>query len=205
MKAIQKQRKILFVGLAILVLVGTFHYYTSLLDWITPVFKASELQSLVPIKNDSVVKVSTNKEMAFDDEELESYYAVYSDPFVNHLRKALDGYLAGTNVGIDSPEVVVEKSTFDNETLVGLASFDRRYYESKFSVLSLHEALFGGREIVLVFQDKPDRIFTAWVYKYGNENRYDLRGFWENKEATKNLDRQLERYEKYIFDREHSL
>lgn len=145
------------------------------------------------------------EELILDGEELKSYYAAYEDPFVIHVRKALNGYLAGTNVGIDTPEVTIEKKSFDDGTPDGLASFDKRYYESKFVVLSLDEALFGGREIALVFQDKPDRIFTAWVYKYGDEDRYDLRGFWEHKEATRNIDSQLKRYGKYIFDKEHSL
>ena len=36
----------------------------------------------------------------------------------------------------------------------------------------------GGRATNIVFIDKPDTIFWAWVYQYGNENGdYVLRGF----------------------------
>lgn len=48
MEAEQKQKKILFAGLTILVLAGVFLYSTSLLERNTPVIQTTEPQSLVP-------------------------------------------------------------------------------------------------------------------------------------------------------------
>lgn len=48
METEQKQKKLLFAGLTILVLAGIFLYSTSLLDRNTPVIQSAEPQSLVP-------------------------------------------------------------------------------------------------------------------------------------------------------------
>ena len=137
------------------------------------------------------------------DAELKQYYASYKDPFVLQIRKALNGYLAGTNEGMESPDIVIKKDDL-NGSPSGLASFDKEYYKSKFVVLAIDDALFGGKDISIIFQDKPDIIFTAWVYKFSDVH-YDLRGFWEDDKATENIDLALKTFGKYIFDKEHSL
>jgi hypothetical protein len=71
-------------------------------------------------------------------------------------------------------------------------------------VFAIDNALGGGKEVSIIFQDKPDKFFTAWVYKLAG-GQYDLRELRENVQATENLEVTLKAYGKYIFDKEHSL
>jgi len=73
-----------------------------------------------------------------------------SDPYFKHIRRALDGYLNGTNDGISLPTFVVNPSTDSN-----------------------------GKIITIFFDKMPDKIFDCWVLKSA-KGEYDLRGFWEN-------------------------
>jgi len=128
------------------------------------------------------------------DEELQGYYAVYSDPYVVHVRTALNGYLDGTNVGMDIPDLVIQPRVEDGVTS-GLDSFDRSYYQSKFVVFAINDNIGGGKEIDIIFQDKPDKMFAAWVYSAG-EGYYDLRGFWQKPGSTEEAMRVI--YGKYL-------
>jgi len=148
-------------------------------------------------------EIDSAEEITLSGEELKQYYASYKDPFALHIRKALNGYLAGTNEGMESPDFAIEKGDL-NGTPYGLAAFDKEYYQSKFVVLAIDDALYGGKDVLIIFQDKPDKIFTAWVYKL-SDGEYDFRGFRENSEATKKIDLSLKTFGKYIFDKEPSL
>ena len=62
----------------------------------------------------------------------------------------------------------------------GLILFpDTSYLQSKFIVLSTDYAPGGGYSVVLLFKDKPDRIFYAWVYEFHSSTEYYLRSFKE--------------------------
>jgi hypothetical protein len=104
---------------------------------------------------------------------------------------------------MDFPEHVIEKHNIA-ESSAGLDSFDKEYYKSKFAVLSLDNGITGGKLVDILFQDKPDRVFKAWVYKLGDGN-YDLRDFWENTKATQDIAVTLKAFGKYVFDKDHSL
>ena len=108
------------------------------------------------------------------EEDLSSYYAAYSDPFVLHLRKALDNFLAGSQEGMESFEFVTE-SHFPGRRS-GLNAF-KDYLSSKFVVMWLADALMGGKIITVLFRDKPDKLFDAWVYRLAG-GEYDFRGWW---------------------------
>ena len=56
-----------------------------------------------------------------------------------------------------------------------LKAVDQEYLKNKFIVLSIENALMGGKEISSLSQKKPDKIFIAWVYKAGGV--YELRAF----------------------------
>lgn len=172
--------------------------------------RAPLAEEAAPIAQDQVVETVAKEnqpaaeEITFTEEQLKSYYAVYSDPFVIHIRKALNGYLSGTNEGMEIPAAVIEKHDMTSGSLGGLAAFEKDYYQSKFVVVALEDALMGGKTVTIIFQEKSDRVFTAWVYKLG-EDQYDLRGFWEDGKATQNIDETLKTLGKYVFDKEHSL
>ena len=106
-------------------------------------------------------------------EELERYYAVYRNPYVQHLRKALNVYLSGQAEGIEGSAVGGYR---EGKTIPGLASFDKSYYRSPFVVFSVSGHIGGGMGITLLFQQRPDRLFWAWVYRT-SDGEYVLRQF----------------------------
>ncbi len=146
---------------------------------------------------------STPAANVFTQEQLEQYYRVYENPYVIHIRTALDGYLDGSNRGIEDESVI--RSQTSMEMIYGLDSFDRSYYKSKFIVLSVKEVMWGGKEITLLFQEKPDRIFTAWVYQL-DSGEYTLRSFWEDQDITDvMLQPTIEQFGPLLNDREHAI
>ena len=153
-------------------------------------------------------------ELEFTPEQLEGYYKVYSNPFVLHVRKALNGYLDGTNDGILSPETAIKAQTLEGafpgngienakSTPAGLDSFSKDYYRSKFIVMAIDDGITGGKIINIIFQDKPDKLFNAWVYK-GED--FELRGFWQNMNFTsEEMRKTVIQYKRFIEDKEHAL
>ena len=110
-----------------------------------------------------------------------------------HVRKALNGYLAGTNEGLSDPDDV------------GLDSFSKDYYRSKFVVVWFDNSIAGGKDISILFQDKPDKLFTAWVYKTA-VGEYELRGFWQSSTYTDEKLQELnKRFKTYLEDKDHAL
>lgn len=114
------------------------------------------------------------------EENLQRYYDVYKLFSVLHLRKALNGYLSGTNEGIETPEAAITKKEDEEGNLSGLDAFDKAYYKSKFIVYDIKDFFGDGDQVTIIFQDKPDKFFQAWVYwNEENPGYYDLRGFWQ--------------------------
>ena len=118
-------------------------------------------------------------------EQRSAYVKGLRDPYVLHLRKALNGYLDGTNVEDTCTACVVKYKCGGIPS--SLDCFSKDYFKSKFVVRLGQNAPGGGKMFSIIFQDKPDKLFVAWVYKYGGGS-FDLRGFWQNsrydKEAT---------------------
>ena len=155
--------------------------------------------------NEEKIEIEKVEELEFTQEQLQKYYEVYENPYVLHLRQALNNYLDGGNEGIDAPEIVIEAGTFDDGSLAGLDSFSKDYYKSKFIVMAINDGLMGGKIINIIFQDKPDKLFNAWVYQLGGGG-YDFRGFWENTNFTKEkMEIIHKQYKKYLEDKQHAL
>lgn len=152
------------------------------------------------------IELEEVKSSEFNPQELEEYYQTYKNPFVLHIRTALNGYLKGANEGISTTNAAI-KAEVDKDGLVrGLDSFSKDYYRSKFVVVSFDDFLGGGKQITIQFQDKPDKLFSAWVYELA-DGTYDLRGFWQNNTYT---DEQLQELNKgqfkiFIEDKKHAL
>lgn len=101
---------------------------------------------------------------------------ISNSPYIKHIRIALDGYLNGSNTG-------VENGTLNSEgnSNCGLNNFNREYYKSKFIIYTAKDNKYGGVEADIVFVDKPDTIFWVWIYKLdGGNGDYILRGFCNN-------------------------
>jgi hypothetical protein len=165
--------------------------------------------ALNTIKNSSTTNTGTittkeeTEEITLSDEDYKSYISSYQNPFAIHIRKALNGYLDGSNSGMDMPKTTIEQQN-DNGAIYGLSAFDKSYYKSKFIVWAINEHLGGGLDIDIIFQDKPDKMFSAWVYKLGG-GEYDLRMFWDKGLDKEEIDKIVKEYKKYIFNKEYSL
>lgn len=135
---------------------------------------------------------------------IEDYYKVYKNPAVLYLRKALNAFLSNDSSNINISNVAVEKDTRDG-IISGLDSFDKEYYRSKFVVLTINKSISGGVDIQILFQDRPDRIFYAWVYKLADES-FELRGF-NSKEVMnpKAMEAIQTEYKTFLEDKEHAL
>ncbi|MBU4274957.1 hypothetical protein KKE19_04065 [Patescibacteria group bacterium] len=142
--------------------------------------------------------------IVFTQEQLNDYYQTTKNPFVLHIRKALNGYLNGTNVGMDSSDLVIEKDEIDGSP-TGLSSFDKDYYKSKFVVFMIDDSIAGGKFIRIIFQDKPDKVFIAWVYKLAG-GEYDFRGFSQDSTYTEEKMKEVQvLYKTILEDKFHSI
>jgi len=74
-----------------------------------------------------------------------------------YLRSLFTDYLSGETRQTDEGDRPGEFALLDK--------WDRSYYPSKFYVLLIESAPIGGSLISILFQDKPDKIFVAWVYR----------------------------------------
>lgn len=107
-------------------------------------------------------------EFKLSPEDLVKYESVYHEFQVTFLRKALDAYVANDS----SKACILESAVIEREgkgefegVTSGLASFDKKYYKSKFIVLTIddNKESVDGKDLQIIFRDKPDRIFYAWV------------------------------------------
>lgn len=101
------------------------------------------------------------KELVLTPVQMKKYASTYNDPYVLHIRKVINHYLTGKFEGYDN--------------LKGFKAVPQEYLKNKFIVLSVENSIMGGKEISLISQKKPDKIFTAWVYQAGD--LYELRAF----------------------------
>lgn len=194
------------VGIACIA-VTTLFYLTSSQDRILEINQARVAGNRIKEEKnatDSSQYLNEAGELEFTQEELEGYYKVYVNPYVMHIRKALNGYLDGTNEGIEFPDVVIDAHELEG-TPAGLDSFSKDYYRSKFVVMAINDGPMGGKIINIVFQDKPDKLFNVWVYQLA-DGTYDFRGFWQNTKFTEEKMKKTQKmFEKYINDTEHAL
>ena len=114
------------------------------------------------------------------------YLSVYQDPYVINLKQSLNKYLTIGN-GIND-----------------LVSYDSSYYKSKFVVLTINNNIGGGKDIQIIFQDKPDMVFSAWVYKLAT-GEYELRSFNSKDYNKQTLNKIISSYNSLIFDKNHSI
>ncbi len=144
------------------------------------------------------------EELQFTDQEKAGYYESYKSPYVIAIRKALDSYLSGKDDYLE--DLAIESSKDEDAAVSGLDSFDKSYYKSKFIVYYKNRAIVGGQTIQIIFVDKPDKLFVAWVYDIGDVGNYTLRTFYENIKFTP--DKMLEirkQYRSFFSDTEHMM
>jgi hypothetical protein len=119
-------------------------------------------------------------------QEIEYGQLVAQDEFVLYLRRAVDDYLSGdflpcdstgcTHRGLVNGEHYADTAYDADLGDFSLTGIDSSSLSGKFIVVGTDIAPGGGESVLLLFKDRPDRIFHAWVYDYGNGG-YDLRSF----------------------------
>jgi hypothetical protein len=138
------------------------------------------------------------------DAILAGYYAVYQNPFVIGLRKELDGYLA-LQQGKASKWHGQGKPDPRMMEFADLEKVDSKYLSSRFTVYKLeNEPLAGGKWVSILFIDKPDRIFKAWMYLTG-DGVYELRGFKDSGITQAQIAAMRMTSEKLMLDQVHAL
>lgn len=129
-------------------------------------------------------------EAHFSPAELKEYYFVYKNGDVRHLRKIFDAYSAG-------------KLNNGDEALI-LGPWDRAYFRNKFIVLSREESAFNITFILLIAQDRPDRVLRAAVYKR-DKKEFLLRGLEDAGYSPEEIRKMQVRYRQFFADKEHAM
>lgn len=63
----------------------------------------------------------------------------------------------------------------------------------------------GGNLVTIAFQDKPDRLFTAWIYETYT-NVFKMRGFWSlTKQNETDITKINTEMKEFLMDKVHSL
>jgi hypothetical protein len=130
-------------------------------------------------------------EVHFTPEQLQQYYLVYKNADVRYLRMLFDAYLQGAS-GREQEFQLLDK-------------WNKSYYRSKFVVLSRDKNVFGGTLITIIFEDRPDKVFLAWVYPEGTEKTLTLRAFDLGKFSDEDIKRIQVRYKKLLTDKIHCI
>jgi hypothetical protein len=126
-------------------------------------------------------------EAVFSEADLKDYYLVYQNKAVQHIRSVIERYLKNPK-------------KLDDET-EHLKDIDSSYLKSKFTVLSRDPDVFGNTHVMLIFVDKPDKVFAASVYT-GNGYRLD-RFAADERFNNEDLRRVRVRYRKFLEDKVH--
>jgi len=143
-----------------------------------------------PIQESQPSKVPTG-EAQFTPEQLKQYYLVYKNSDVRYLRALFDAYL-NNSAGTDGERQQLQK-------------WNKDYFRSKFMVMSRENNMFGGTLITILFQDRPDKVFVAWVYPEGSNKQLKLRRFDVGSFSDEDMKRVRVRYKKLIEDKIHAM
>lgn len=106
--------------------------------------------------------------------------------YIQGIRKALNLYIDNNYKGTVA-DVVIEGN---GNPGTGLKAFSRDYFKSKYFVYMIKNSVAGGKEMLIIFVDKPDKIFNTWIYNTSDGN-YELRAFGENTNISKDTIQQL--------------
>lgn len=118
--------------------------------------------------------------------QLREYHAVYENGDVKHLR------------------AVFSRTQPDGET--ALLAEAQAYLSGRFIVFSRDPVISGGVQLTVIFPDRPDAVWQAWVYdRKTAQDRYELRGFRRAEVPEEELGRIRKRYRRFLEDREHSM
>ena len=153
-------------------------------------------QALAQVKSEQTIYVGdcTLEEAGITKSQYEELLNVYKNPFVLHLRTALNNYLNNSTVGIN-------KLAIDGlDEMDCLNNYDKTYFQSPFTVMTFSNHKGGGKVITILFKEKPDKIFDVWVYKL-SDGEYELRSFTKNQIIFSEINELINKYHCYIKDK----
>jgi hypothetical protein len=130
-------------------------------------------------------------EAQFTPEQLEQYSLVYKNPDVRYLRTLFASYL--------------KNSGGTEQERQQLSKWSKDYFRSKFMVMSRDDNTFGGTLITILFQDRPDKVFVAWIYPEGSNKQLTLRRFDVGDFSDEDIKRIKVRYKRLIEDKTHAM
>jgi hypothetical protein len=143
------------------------------------------------LAQDSKTSKIPNSEAQFTPEQLEQYYRVYKNADVRYLRTLFDAYIKNSG-GTERERQM-------------LSEWNKEYFRSKFMVMSREDNTFGGTFITILFQDRPDKVFVAWVYPEGGNRQLTLKGFDVADFSDEDIRQMRVRYKKLIEDKTHAM
>ena len=111
---------------------------------------------------------------AFIPDQRAALARAYRTAPVTALRAALDAYRNATDAGLGRPEVWEH-----------LDQVPSSYLASRFVLLGVDESPLGGRDVLLLFRDQPDRVFEAWMYE--QPDGWVLRAFRQRQDLQERL------------------
>ena len=120
------------------------------------------------------------------EQEIKYNDEISKNAFVKYLRRSIDDFINKKYITEECPhlyhgllnEVHCEDSAYSPDAGPILFRENINFLRGKFIILETDIAPGGGMSIVVIFKDKPDEIFYAWVYS-DSDVYYDLRGFHE--------------------------
>lgn len=167
-----KQHKYIIITILILTILGGTFYWFQLKQTQASIVSEIPKGTVDPTKIADYIK-DLESENPPRIGKLPTEEEILNSPHIKQIRIALNGYLDGTNTGLEDSALNVTS----DEMKCGLNNFSKIYYRSKFVILSASDNDYGGVQVFLVFVDKPDTVFWAWVYGISGEQR--LRTFCE--------------------------
>lgn len=133
--------------------------------------------------------------------DLKRYYAVYKNNNVRYLRSLFNDYLAAGSetINAQNTQSTVNSACDRDGEFAVLNQWDKAYYKSKFVVLAINKGTFGGNTITILFQDKPDKIFDAWIFPCG------LRSFGPEDRTEEEMEKIRSDIQQFLADKKHAL
>jgi hypothetical protein len=138
-------------------------------------------------------KISPEKTMS--DDEYNQIFALYDTRDVKQLRITLDQY---------SEKSFKEIVTLypDNIELVKTMYSYRGVFNSKFVIVGRSSNFGGGYNYYIIFKDKPDHIFSVWIY---TEDNSEVRSFKDIEYTPKERKDVLTQHKYLVENLDHSI
>lgn len=143
-----------------------------------------------------IMKMESEQPLRITGNETEK--EMYNNPYITYIRTALNGYLDGSNVGTEEIVAMEQGENFNMGDGCGLNQY-RSYLSGPFFIYDVADNKYGGIQAWIVFKNKPDTLFWAWVYQFGwDSGEYSLRGFCKAGPPEEKQEEFIELMQSYI-------